>query len=218
MAENREKTKSFKEAATAFGLKKATIDKLLAEDFDSLDTAKLLTTEDIHSLELTKGQCRLLEQWIATLSEVNEATGSSQSDGNTPDDVSPLSLLADDDLWDEEHIEEGIRTKNGRPFLINDFVSRVAGGTDEHDKPVFTQGGTQLIFRTNRQKPSPESVTLAQWISAESRIMAKLIKDGHLKTQDDMLSYLEYVGDFGDYAQVNELESVMLYDQSVWHV
>ena len=42
--------------------------------------------------------------------------------------------------------------------------------------------------------------------------MAKMISDGVLKSNQETLDYLEYVMDFGDYAQVNEIESVMLYD------
>ncbi len=87
-----------------------------------------------------------------------------------------------------------------------------SSGDGYNDKPVFSQGGTQLFFRTNKQKPTPEIVALPQWISANARVMTKLITEGALKSQDDILSYLQYCMDFGDYAQVNEIESVMLYD------
>ena len=68
MAEShKEKLKIFKDAATLFGLKKPSLDKLIADDFDSIDTAQLLTPGDIEELELTKGQQRLLQRWVETL-------------------------------------------------------------------------------------------------------------------------------------------------------
>ncbi len=44
------------------------------------------------------------------------------------------------------------------------------------------QGSAQLILRQGRLKPLPEQVTLAQYTSANARIMAKLIADGRLNT------------------------------------
>ena len=59
MVESRsERLKLFKETATNYGLRKVTINKLVADDFDSLDTAELLEMDDIQSFELTKGQLR----------------------------------------------------------------------------------------------------------------------------------------------------------------
>ena len=223
MAADKEKLKEFKEAAAQAGLKKASIDKLLSEDFDSVDTARLLTVDDISSLDLTKGQQRMLEQWVKSIQHgrKNETSDASSTRQDLDQESTTLDALAkslsqnqdiSDDIWGDQQESGGIG-KNGRPFLICDHVTHAARGTGEQsDKPVFSQGGAQLFLRTNKQKPAPESVTLAQWISANARIMAKLITDGILKSQEDTLSYLEYTMDFGDYAQVNEIESIMIYD------
>ena len=220
MAEShKEKLKVFKDAATLFGLKKPSLDKLIADDFDSIDTAQLLTPGDIEELELTKGQQRLVQRWVETLRVPVNTPDISASDTDIASVVSDAQvqpqndrldgLLNDEDLWDTA--DDGRNTNNnGRPYLVNDFVSRV--GSVENETPVFEQGGTQLLLRTARQKPAPESVSLAQWIGANSRIMIKLIRDGKLGTNNDILSYLEYVSDFGDYAQVNEISSLMVYD------
>ena len=178
MAESRsERLKLFKEAATNYGLKKVTIDKLVADDFDSLDTAELLTTADIESFELTKGQLRLLERWVQPLQTAKTASTPRPDDHTSGDVVDPEEDaqahggdLSDDELWDHT-VEDRRNSQSGRAYLIQDYVSRV--GNTDNETPVFTQGGTQLLLRTTRQKPAPETVTLAQWIGANARIMEK---------------------------------------------
>jgi hypothetical protein len=119
-------------------------------------------------------------------------------------------LLADgddDDIWSDQ---ENAAQSNGRPLYINDFLSHIS--PEERERAVFSQGGTQLIMRSTRQKPSPENVSLAQWITANARILAKMIQNGAMKSHDDILAYLQYNMDFGDYAQLNEHDSIMTYD------
>ena len=84
---------------------------------------------------------------------------------------------------------------------------------DTGETEVCGDGNTRLFLRTSRQKTPVESVTLAQWISANAKIMAHMIKDNKLATQESLLDYLQYVQDFGDYAQVCEHSSLMIYDQ-----
>ena len=86
------------------------------------------------------------------------------------------------------------------------------GGDDSREQEVCRQGSTQLLLRAVRQKPLPEQVTLAQWISDNARIMAKLIREGRMSGQEEILSYLQYTMDIGDYAQVCHVGSVMVYD------
>ena len=216
----KEKTssKQFREIAGSAGLKKATIDKLLAEDFHCTDVVKLMSSDDIAALEISMGQTRTLERRVLTLNHTADTTRVASpaagpaptSDVPTSDQPAPADTPGDltfAELWNSE----GDNTAtNGRPFLIHDFISRVH--YEESERAVCSQGSTQLILRSSRQKPAPEAVTLPQWISANARIMAKMISDGVLKSNQDVLDYLEYVMDFGDYAQVNEIESVMLYD------
>ena len=52
MTSEREKTKTFRDVAGQAGLKKATIDKLVGEDFDTTDVIKLMTDADIEDLAL----------------------------------------------------------------------------------------------------------------------------------------------------------------------
>jgi hypothetical protein len=211
MATEREKTKTFKELAAQAGLKKPTIDKLISVDFDTTDVLKLMTDDDIAELEVSKGQTRTLELWVRSMRTIMPES----DDGSTEHSADPgagehaglfLSQNGTDDLWNIQDKPE----ENGRPLFIHDYVSRVSHV--ERERAVCTQGGTQLVLRSTRQKPTPESVTLAQWVGANARIMAKMIGDGTLKSNQEILDYLDYTMDFGDYAQVNELDSVMLYD------
>ena len=123
----------------------------------------------------------------------------------TNSDKAPLQEVRS--TWDEAKTQ-------GKPLFITDFISNVSSGslaTDEQE--VVKQGSSQLIFRSNRIRPAVEQVSLGQWISANARIMSKLITDGKLSTQQQVLEYLQYTADFGDYSQTCELPSLMVYDQ-----
>ena len=198
--------KNFKDVAATNGLKKATIDKLIGEDFDSIEVVKLMTPLDIEELGSTKGQTRTLQLWVKSLnvstpdpaplpvSESGQSLPATASHGNDAD-----LFMTDAEVEDSWNVEDNA-AQSGRTLFIHDFVSRVSH--DDQERAVCTQGGTQLILRSTRQKPAPETVTLPQWVSANARIMAKLIKDNTLKSNEEILDYLEYVMDLGDYAQV----------------
>ena len=68
------------------------------------------------------------------------------------------------------------------------------------------------MLRAAQQKPLPEQVTLAQWVDANARIMERLIRSRQLQSVDELCEYLDYTVKISDFAQVNELPSVMLYD------
>ena len=219
MAGEREKIKNFKDLAGQAGIKKATLDKLVAEDFDTVDAVKLMSPDDITTMDITKGQLRLLQQWVKSMNDDMPTTAASTSEHEEPDDVISTARTdgrADADLflpgdamdtWNNDDISS---QNTGKVHYIHDLVSRMSH--DDNERAVCSQGGTQLILRSTRPKLAPESVSLAQWISANARIMSKLISEGNLKSNSDIQDYLQYTMDFGDYAQVNELPSVMTYD------
>ena len=214
---DRDKPKTFKDLAGLAGMKKATIDRLIAEDFDSVDAVKLMTTDDISEMEVSRGQTRLLEKWVQSMSEETTSPDTTSVLHEDDDPAATNSRSTDADLFltseamDTWNTNEDISTQpSGKVLFIHDYVSRMS--QDDHERAVCSQGGTQLILRSTRQKPAPENVSLAQWISANARIMSKLILDGDLKSSPEILDYLQYTMDFGDYAQVNELPSVMTYD------
>ena len=61
------KKKSFTDVARAAGIKDATLDILLKEDFDSIEAVKCLSEDIVRSLGLTRGQSCLLLQWVQSI-------------------------------------------------------------------------------------------------------------------------------------------------------
>ena len=62
-----------------------------------------------------------------------------------------------------------------------------------------------------KPKQRLENISLAQWVSANARILSKLISDGVLDSFQT-LQYLEYTAKVGDFAQTCEIGSVIVYD------
>ena len=188
-------------------MKKATIDRIIAEDFDSVDAVKLMTTDDISEMEVSRGQTRLLEKWVQSMNEETTSPTDTTSASHEDDDPAPTnSRITDADLFltseamDTWNTNEDASTPpSGRVLFIHDYVSRMSH--DDHERAVCSQGGRDSI---DIEIYTPENVSLAQWISANARIMSKLILDGDLKSNPEILDYLQYTMDFGDYAQVNE--------------
>ena len=101
---------------------------------------------------------------------------------------------------------------SGKPLLIPDFVTNPTYGSIQgSESELGTHGDSKLVIRGGKAKPRPETITLAQWISANSRILSKMITDGNTDS-NKILQYLEYCEKFGDFAQACEVESVMVYD------
>ncbi len=247
-AKTNAKTKSFEVLAEAAGVKAATLQKLIENDFDSLPTVKLLQDPDIAALELSLGQTRIVAKWRESLNTgkkkkeneptppspvTDRVTPATQPGAEAAHEPTAASLARDkdltqllqalgskpgDDLWESGDRGEASDAVDLRPpgkaLLIPDFVNRVGQGSfDGLEREVCTQGEAQLVLRQVRQKPLPEQVSVAQYLSANARLMAKMITDGQLKSQADILSYLEYTANIGDFAQVCEVPSVMIYDK-----
>ena len=94
-----------------------------------------------------------------------------------------------------------------------DFVS-FANAThgDEETELLTDNNGTSITMKNSRRKPKIQKVTLSQWVSANARIMSKLIADGTLSDTKDLLDYLEYTSRVGDLVQMHTIPSVMLFD------
>ena len=89
-------------------------------------------------------------------------------------------------------------------YSVIDFVSFAnATNGDEETELLSDDNGTSIIMKNSRCKPKIEGVTLSQWVSANARIMSKLIADRTLS--DNRLTWLSGVhiasGGFGTDAQ-----------------
>lgn len=61
--------RDFEIAAAAAGLKQATIEKLVDNDYDSKNAVATITDGDLELLGLTLGQRGMLKQWITSLTQ-----------------------------------------------------------------------------------------------------------------------------------------------------
>ena len=194
---------------------------LTKQDINTLDVLKELSTEDIKSLGLTIGQRTLFVKAIKQL-KIPLSDKSIPNTGvvNTKDlskDKSLNDLLKDigeNDLLVPTTSRDPVAElrSSGKPLLIPDFVTNPTYGSIQgSESELGTHGDSKLVIRGGKAKPRPETITLAQWISANSRILSKMIADGNTDS-NKILQYLEYCEKFGDFAQTCEVESVMVYD------
>lgn len=98
--------------------------------------------------------------------------------------------------------------------MIPDFITAPSGAADSDDeRELFTgSGGARLIIKSKR-KPNAENITMPQWISANARILIKLIETEKVD-MDGIVSYLRYTEEIGDYMQTCHLNSVLALDDA----
>ncbi len=231
--------KTFTEVATDYGLKQESIDLLLKDDVCSVKVLAALKVTDLEHFHLSLGQHRLLESWLEKLTIPKKPTpqAANRSDEPPPvflDGTATTELLAQNDSLGEEvqHYMEtsdkmtGLLTTGNqrstpalqgtgkKPLLIPDFVTCSRSSCDEEEKELATDGQATLLLKTSKAtKPKPEDVTTSQWISANARIQAELIRRGDLGTRAQ-LQYSTYIGHLGDLAQTHTWASVLLYDHA----
>jgi len=105
---------------------------------------------------------------------------------------------------------QGNPKQSQKTLFIKDYVSCNRTIPPDEDRPVYaSQSGEGLYLRstaTNRVKT--ENVTIAQWVSANMRILSLLLSRG-----DDILhDYVKYTEEIGELFQIYSTPSVMMYD------
>ena len=207
-----EMAKAFTEEGDRMGLKKETILQLVGDDIDTSDILCLCSAKDIEDLKLSRGQTLVLKHWVAQLNGEDDVSTPNPTIPTTAGDVNLASLLGQMESTPDQG---GTTTASpiGKPLLIVDHINCVAGGvSDAPEHEVYSQGYPQLFLRNSRPKPSPDRVTLAQWVGANAKILQELIRKGSIQSLEDVDAYLQYNVIFSDYAQVNELSSVLVFD------
>ena len=99
---------------------------------------------------------------------------------------------------------------NKRVLRIPDFVTKNRDAHDDEDVDEVVKGGRLLIRKDN--KPKVSEVTLPEWISANARILKKLIEQKEIVSLEQVIEYMEYTAKLGDHAVKNTIASVMRYD------
>ena len=203
--------KAFAKDGDEMGLKKDTIQLLVAADIDTSAILGLCSPEDIDKFSLSTGQTLVVKHWVSCLNAEDVGTVAPPSVTSQPSDT--LDHLLGQMEAPAGHAGITASPSLGKPLLVVDHVNCVVGGvSDAPEHQVYAQGDTQLFFRTSRPKPSPDRVTLAQWVGANARILQELIRKGTVKSLEDVDAYLQYNIIFSDYAQVNELSSTLVFD------
>lgn len=100
-----------------------------------------------------------------------------------------------------------LNTRSGETALqITDFVS--FRDDVEHDDIELREG---IVLRLAKQKPKLDTVSPAQFLAANSRILARLIESGRLAGQG-IIDYLAYTAKIGEMATRYTWSSVLTYD------
>jgi hypothetical protein len=103
-----------------------------------------------------------------------------------------------------------VNSRGEKVLLPINFLSCVRG-TQDNEEVVHSGKGQNLVLQSNLNRVRPEKLTAGQWISANARIMNKLITSGSLTTST-LNDYLEYTRKLGDLLQLYTPSSVFLLD------
>ena len=99
-----------------------------------------------------------------------------------------------------------------KALRIPDFITtNLDACEDDYMEEVGSvKGGKLMICRES--KPKVTDVTLPEWISANARILIKLIDSQDITTLQEVKEYMEYTKKIGDHARENFIPTVMRFD------
>jgi hypothetical protein len=100
-------------------------------------------------------------------------------------------------------------SKGERPLLPVNFVSTPKGIIIDHDQVLVTDKDGSLKVKPSKHKPTPDKITVGQWIAANARIQAKLMPTF---SPQDLIDYLDYTRKIGDLLNQFTHSSVFLVD------
>jgi hypothetical protein len=87
-------------------------------------------------------------------------------------------------------------SKGERPLLPVNFVSTPKGIIIVHDQVVTTDKDGHMKLKPNKYKPTPDKITVGQWVAANARIMSKLMPKF---SSQDLIDYLTIIARSGIY-------------------
>ena len=216
------------------GLSATTMQILEDEELLHTECLRTLTREDILELKLSLGQRNMLIRGVKKLQQsqfsaivpgtadtVLVTTTELAKNKELNDLLNGLSDMHLKDYLTQETCETGVgsgkserRGEKAKVYLIRDFVSKPKSVTTDNETTLLANGETKLFVRSgSNSKPNADQVSLAQWISANSRILLQLMADGTADIET-IKSYLQYTSQIGDFAQVYTTSSIMLLDDN----
>lgn len=102
-------------------------------------------------------------------------------------------------------------SKGEKPLLVIDFASDLGGSRDQSEQVLSEQDGQSIVVKSGAKKLKLESISPAQWIGANARIMAELLRLGKLQ-YGQIPYYLGYTAKIGDLALRYSWLSVLHHD------
>lgn len=129
-------------------------------------------------------------------------------------------LLKIEDMEQDTAVVDSVKQSGmpgEKPLLIPDFVSKPKGvPDDEEDLINFNSSGQAHLVLRSRSKLRLDQITLPMWVSANARILQKLLDsetDPNMKLSL-VKTYLDYTAQVGDLCQSYATQSVVLLDDA----
>ncbi|KAK7096602.1 hypothetical protein V1264_005878 [Littorina saxatilis] len=188
----------------------------------------LIENQDLKDLRLCKADFLLLKEAVKEIQEDNgggplcgptigvplgaPAQKQKQSRMTLDDLLQPVQGQGKQPRSDRVDLDPSVyltarRKDSGESALrVVDFISSAARESEEID----LGGGISLKMAGQKQKL--ERVSPAMWMAANGRIMAELIKNGELDTEESVFDYIAYTVKVSELACRYTWASVLMYD------
>ena len=100
--------------------------------------------------------------------------------------------------------------KGEKPLLIIDFVNNIV--PQEQEETLGNQGSAKIVVTYGPKKPKLESISIPQWVVANTRIFYTLLSEGKLSTQSAIQDYLAYTVKIMELIARYDWKSILMYD------
>lgn len=98
-----------------------------------------------------------------------------------------------------------------KPLLIVDYASDLGGPREASEQVLSEHDGQSIVVKSGTKKLKLDNISPAQWIGANARILAELLRQGRLQYHQ-VPQYLGYTAKIGDLALRYSWLSVLFYD------
>ena len=100
--------------------------------------------------------------------------------------------------------------KGEKPLLIVDFVTHIV--PQDEEETLGNQGNAKIVVTYGPKKPKLETVTMSQWVVANTRILYALLSEGKLASQTAIQQYLAYTVKIMELSAKFDWKSILMYD------
>ena len=140
---------------------------------------------------------------------ISQAANVSATDAHPPISLHDQFLVRSDQHADM-FLAPAAVSLGEKVLRIVDFVSSLV--PKETEQTISDMGGSRLLISYGQQRPRLESVSLSQWVVANTRIFHSLLFSCKLPTSRDVRDYLAYTVKIMELAGKYEWTSVLKFD------